>query len=57
MSPCPLEFVGIKDVFGTSGEPGELAEKFALTAPHIAHAAKRAIERKRNIAGRRKNFR
>ncbi len=57
MSPCPVEFVAIKDVFGTSGEPDELAEKFGLTAPHIAGAAKRAIERKRNIAGRRKNFR
>jgi transketolase len=41
---------------GTS-EPEELAEKFGLSAPHIAIAAKRAIERKRNITGRRKNFR
>jgi transketolase len=57
LSPCPVEFVGIRDVFGTSGEPEELAEKFGLTAPHIARAAKRAVERKRNIAGRRKNFR
>ena len=56
-SPCPIEFVGVKDVFGASGEPGELAEKFGLSAPHIAIAAKQAIERKRNIAGRRKNFR
>ena len=56
-SPCPIEFVGVKDVFGASGEPEELAEKFGLSAPHIAVAAKRAIERKRNIAGRRKNFR
>ena len=56
-SPCPIEFVGVKDAFGTSGEPEELAEKYGLTAPHIARAAKRAIERKRNIMGRRKNFR
>jgi transketolase len=56
-SPCPIEFVGVKDVFGASGEPEELAEKFGLSAPHIAIAAKRAIERKRNITGRRKNFR
>ena len=56
-SPCPVEFVGVKDMFGASGEPEELAEKFGLTAPHIAHAAQRAVERKRNIAGRRKNFR
>jgi transketolase len=57
VSPCPTEFIGVKDVFGTSGTPEELAEKFALSAPHIARAAKRAIERKRNITGRRKNFR
>lgn len=56
-SPCPLEFVGVKDAFGASGVPEELAEKYGLTAPHIAQAAKRAIERKRNIMGRRKNFR
>lgn len=56
-SPCPIEFIGAKDVFGASGEPEELADKFGLTAPHIAHAARRAIERKRNITGRRKNFR
>jgi transketolase len=57
MAPCPVEFIGVKDVFGTSGEPEELAEKFGLTAPHIAHAARRVIERKRDIAGRRKNLR
>ena len=56
-SPCPVEFVGVKDMFGASGEPAELAEKFGLSASHIAIAAKRVIERKRNIAGRRKNFR
>jgi transketolase len=44
--PCPVEFVGVKDVFGASGEPEELAEAFGLTAPHIAAAAKRAISRK-----------
>jgi len=44
--PCPIEFVGVKDSFGTSGEPDELAEHFGITAPFIAAAAKRAIERK-----------
>jgi transketolase len=56
-SPCPIEFVGVQDVFGASGKPEELAEKFGLSAPYIALAAKRAVERKRNISGRRKNFR
>lgn len=44
--PCPIEFVGVKDTFGESGEPDELAEKYGLTAPHIAVAARRAIVRK-----------
>lgn len=44
--PCPVEFIGVKDTFGESGEPDELAEKYQLTAPFIAAAAKRAIERK-----------
>ena len=39
--PCPIEFVGVKDVFGASGEPEELAEKFGLGAGTIAKAAKR----------------
>jgi transketolase len=45
--PCPIEFVGVKDVFGASGEPDELADHFGISAPFIADAAKRAIARKR----------
>jgi transketolase len=45
--PCPIEYVGVKDVFGASGEPDELAEQFGLTAPFIAKAARRAISRKK----------
>ena len=44
--PCPIEFIGVKDVFGESGEPAELAEKYELTAAFIVKAAKRAINRK-----------
>ena len=47
--PCPIEFVGLNDTFGTSGEPDELAEHFAITAPFIAAAAKRAVARKRGL--------
>lgn len=47
--PCPIEFVGVKDVFGASGEPEELAEVYGLTAPHIAAAAKHAIARKKKM--------
>ena len=25
-TPCPIEFVGVRDAFGQSGEPEELAE-------------------------------
>jgi transketolase len=45
--PCPVEFVGVRDVFGASGEPEELATMYGLTAPHIAKAAHKAISRKR----------
>ncbi|HKB08999.1 MAG TPA: transketolase C-terminal domain-containing protein [Vicinamibacterales bacterium] len=44
--PSPIEFVGVRDVFGESGEPEELAEKYGLTGPSIADAARRAIARK-----------
>jgi transketolase len=45
--PCPIEFIGVRDVFGASGEPEELAEKFGLGARSIARAAQKAISRKR----------
>ncbi len=44
--PCPVEFVGVRDLFGASGEPEELAEQYGLTAPFIAQAARDAIARK-----------
>ncbi|HUJ45526.1 MAG TPA: transketolase C-terminal domain-containing protein [Rhizomicrobium sp.] len=47
-SPCPIEFVGLRDTFGASGEPDELAEHFGISAPFIAIAAKRALARKRH---------
>lgn len=44
--PCPIEFVGVNDRFGESGEPDELAEKYGLTPPYIMNAVKRTIARK-----------
>lgn len=44
--PCPMEFVGVGDVFGESGEPQELAEKYGLTGEFIAEAALRVVARK-----------
>lgn len=44
--PAPIEFVGVADVFGESGEPDDLAARYGLAAPSIADAARRAIARK-----------
>lgn len=45
--PAPMEFAGVRDTFGASGEPEELADHFGISARFIAQAAKRAIGRKR----------
>ena len=37
-APCKMAMVGVKDTFGESGEPGELLEKYGLTAEAIAAA-------------------
>ena len=52
--PCPVEFVGVKDVFGASGEPEELAHHYEIAAPHIACAARRAMARKEPSVLKRK---
>ncbi len=44
--PVPIEFVGVRDLFGQSGEPGELLEHYGLAAPHIEKAIKKALTRK-----------
>jgi len=43
---APLEMVGVKDTFGESGKPGELLEKYGLTAKDIVNAARKATKRK-----------
>ena len=45
-APAPLERVGVKDVFGESGKPQELLEKYGLTAPDIKQAVYRVLKRK-----------
>lgn len=45
--PVPLMRVGIPDVFGESGKPEELLEKYGLRASNIATAVRDAIGRKR----------
>lgn len=44
--PAPIEFVGLKDRFGESGEPEELAQKLGLGADSIAAAAEKVLKRK-----------
>ena len=45
-APAPLERIGMKDCFGTSGEFDDLMAEFGLDASSIAQAALRAIARK-----------
>ena len=47
-SPVPIEFVGMPDRFGGSGEPEELMEKFKLNWETIFASALTAIDRKTN---------
>lgn len=44
--PVPMEFVGINDTFGESGEPMELIKKFGLKDVNIAEAAQKVLKRK-----------
>jgi transketolase len=47
LHPCAMEFVGIQNTYAESGPPEALLEKYGLTAPHIAAAARKALARKR----------
>jgi len=51
--PCPVEPIGIRNVYSQSAPNDELAEFHGLTAPHVAEAARRVIERKERWAARR----
>lgn len=48
--PVPMEMIGIKDTFGESGTPQELAAKYGLTAGDIYQAALKVMDRKRSNA-------
>jgi transketolase len=43
--PVPQEFVGVKDVFGESGKPNELFEKYGLGIKDIKEAVKKVLSR------------
>lgn len=42
-APCRMAMVGVQDVFGQSGKPGELMEQYGLTAADIAAAVKKFL--------------
>lgn len=44
--PIPMEYIGMPDCFGESGEPDELLEKYGMKAANIVDAAKKVIKRK-----------
>ena len=45
--PVPIEFIGVRDQFGQSGDPVELIEHYGMGTAAIKEAARRAYKRKR----------
>jgi transketolase len=48
-SPMPIEFIGVHDHFGQSGEPKELIEHYGMGVSHIIEAVKRAAARRAHV--------
>lgn len=44
--PVPIEFIGVQNRFGESGQPNELIEHFGMGVSHIKEAVKKVIARK-----------
>lgn len=44
--PVPMEFIGIKDRFGQSGDPNVLIEHYEMGVLHIKEAVRRVLKRK-----------
>lgn len=45
--PVPIEFIGVKDSFGQSGDPTELIEHYGMGVKSIKEAIRRVIARKK----------
>ena len=45
-APMPIEFIGVHDQFGQSGEPKELIKHYGMDTPHIVEAVQKVIARK-----------
>lgn len=44
-APTPMEFIGVNNLFGQSGEPKELIEHYGMGISHIVSAAKKVMAR------------
>ncbi len=44
--PVPMEYIGMSDSFGESGDPEQLLAKYGMSVAKIKEAVKRAIDRK-----------
>ena len=44
--PTPQEFIGVQGVFGESGAPDELIDKYGMAVKDIKLAVKKVIKRK-----------
>ena len=47
--PVPIEFIGVKNLFGQSGTPDELLEHYELGTSHIIAAVEKILKRKTRI--------
>lgn len=45
--PTPMEFIGMQDVFGESGDPEELVEKYGMGVESIKEAVRRVLKRRK----------
>jgi transketolase len=45
--PVPMEFIGMQDVYGESGKPNELIEKYGMGVADIKKAVKKVLKRKK----------
>lgn len=46
-SPVPIEFIGVRDLFGQSGTPDELIEHYGMGEKGIKEAVKKVLKRKK----------
>ena len=44
--PVPIEFIGVRDLFGQSGSPDELVEHYGMGKNSIVEAVKKVLHRK-----------